>query len=439
MTLREFLEAEIKEDALTLLPSALDPGGPFGAASGPAGAAAIPAPDPNLPDIVYIHGILGGHLIDVASGARVWVELLPALAGHLDDALEFRPAEANGNFRLRGGGHLRTVYSLAEGIWRAKGFNVRQFNYDWRRGVDELAAEFVQFVKSNFPGGKRFAIVAHSMGGVVAAQAANLDRDLARQVDHAVFAGVPLRGSLTPMDAISGENWMLQLIAKLSVPSHIPIFGQPELPGLRRMAAGLPGLVDLLADPDLFHNAAQLYDDSGVWPDGIAPTRERLQRSRQLKKEQSASPLLEKAAALVTRWIKAPIGVERQAGKLKAVDPVEGDGEVPVQSAIVGGMKSYELEYVHPLDPLDPLFIEAAAQLVQGQEPGGGVRRFTPGDASQPSSCPLFSEAEAVLELNRELIGSLVHSVRVGALDQDLLLWILSHGRYKGAVATAGH
>jgi pimeloyl-ACP methyl ester carboxylesterase len=92
------------------------------------------------------------------------------------------------------------------------GFAVKCFDYDWRRGVDEIATLLAQTLERD--PAARVALVAHSLGGLVARAAVKL-LDKSR-VSRIVLLGTPNSGSFAPVQALRGVYAVVRKIACLS-------------------------------------------------------------------------------------------------------------------------------------------------------------------------------------------------------------------------------
>ncbi|MEM8575870.1 MAG: hypothetical protein AAGF48_14740 [Pseudomonadota bacterium] len=89
---------------------------------------------------------------------------------------------------------------------------VHEFDYDWRLSNFDNAALLKEFVDERI-GGRRFDIVAHSMGGLIARLYIHSEGG-AEQVDTLISMGVPHRGAVQSLrTADSGWSWWQNLLA----------------------------------------------------------------------------------------------------------------------------------------------------------------------------------------------------------------------------------
>lgn len=321
--------------------------------------------DPTLPEIIFLHGIMGSHLATYGGlGGRVWLSPLAFVAGGIagrlalaDDGERDRAA----NQTLYPDGHVRMVYEKAARKWRLHGFVVHEFAFDWRKPIANAAERlhlFIETLRLERPG-KKFALVGHSMGGLVAALYAARHPEWSARVAQAVFLGSPLRGSFAPVEALLGSYPILQKVADVDL--------KDDLGDYITMARTLPGLIDMLPDPDLFPDVAPLYQRSN-WPQASAPAQVWLDQSRQLKRILATSPILETARLIVAHGHPTVGAIALTGGQLRAGrQNLPGDGTVPTRSAAasVAGVTVYRASFQHVDLPREDRVIAAVESLLQ--------------------------------------------------------------------------
>src|SRR5690606_8624912 len=102
-------------------------------------------------------------------------------------------------------GQLGLYYDKAARKWERQGFVVHRFSFDWRRSITRAAAELEAFLATlalRRPG-RRFALVAHSMGGLVSLVWAAQHPAWANRVNRLVMLGSPVGGSFAPLQAVT--------------------------------------------------------------------------------------------------------------------------------------------------------------------------------------------------------------------------------------------
>ncbi|MEZ5353375.1 MAG: hypothetical protein R2762_12120 [Bryobacteraceae bacterium] len=368
----------------------------------------------DLPHIVFLHGIMGSHLGRPGT-RRYWFDVERVIKSNFAEELglgDDGQSPAPGRKPVQAMGQLEVIYQLAQLRWVLAGFRVHPFAFDWRKSVHLLADELHLFLESIRADAPRVALVAHSMGGLVACEYANRHADWAERVERTVFLGTPLQGSFAPMEALTGDFRIVRLLAAMAV-------GSPDAAvRLRRMASTMPGLLDMLPAPDVFASASALYTQA-VWPDGIVPAQRWLDQSKALKSRIVGSPVLSRAAMLATRQLPTPVAAKVN-GKPVASDYGTGDGIVPLKSAVPAGLQAYEVNFPHTALPLDPKAIAAVPKLIRAESLDLRPVAHTEGDEKLPYAETLRAvqkEVEAIRDRARE--GKL--------LDLDSL-WLLTGG-----------
>ncbi|RZA09891.1 MAG: hypothetical protein EOP11_00005, partial [Proteobacteria bacterium] len=219
-------------------------------ACAPGGSLVYPA-KPNLsevagrPAVIFLHGYYGSALKDSASGKRLFVTPWQTLWGKRPIALHSESLGARPSPELEVEGlfgsvtvlpylYGLTVYSPLINSLSLNGANfVVPFAYDWRDDLQPAAANLAALVESlKKAGAPRVSLVAHSMGGLVAAyylgygaqsvQNARLTWEGASAVSHVIFLGTPFRGAISilrNMQHGTGYPWNKDLLEPETVSS----------------------------------------------------------------------------------------------------------------------------------------------------------------------------------------------------------------------------
>lgn len=317
--------------------------------------------DPNLPEIIWVHGIMGGHLTQRGPRRkRLWLRAAPLIAQPLGRLLAL--ADDGIRDRSPGGaitpdGYLELIYRKAERKWGREGFVVHEFSYDWRKSISQCANRlhhFIETLRIDRPN-RRFALVAHSMGGLICAAYASQHRhEFAAAIDRAALLGCPLRGSFAPIQAIEGTYPFLRRLDKVALNTSID--------ELADMARTLPGLIDMLPDPDLF--AADRVYASAAWPKR-APLQRWLNQSRQLKHLLRDSPLFELATCFVSLHHRTVVSLRNGDSVVAGPATGAGDGTVPARSCVLPEVPAFKVQKQHQQIAKDPLAIQGVAQLLR--------------------------------------------------------------------------
>jgi hypothetical protein len=222
--------------------------------------------------------------------------------------------------------HLRLKLAL-----RARGFAAELYDYDWRLSIAELGRALAQRLAAL----GRTAIVAHSMGGLIA-RAALRHRE-ARQVERVVLLGTPNLGSGAAVQALRGTYAVVRKVARLAA--------QPSAEALAaQVFSSFPSLYDMLPTGGWSGRADLL--ETAAWP-----------RSG----PQPRAPLL--AAARATQSLLAPadarfavivgVGAETVTALTRRRDDFvytlsrHGDGSVPAASAALPGARCVYARVAH--------------------------------------------------------------------------------------------
>jgi pimeloyl-ACP methyl ester carboxylesterase len=317
-------------------------------------------PSTDLPDIIFLHGIMGAHLD--APQRRVWLDVKELAGGYVAEWLTLAAdglTDATSGQYVRPGPHLESKYEDAARAWREAGFVVHAFSYDWRKGV-ALCADMLHFFVESLAlqrPGRPFVLVAHSMGGLVASVYGARHPEWRQRIQQAVFLGSPLGGSYAPVEAVLGTYPFFQKLALVSVHNDIE--------DLRRTSRTLPGLMDMLPDPRLFPDMEPLYDARN-WPGGIVPEQQWLTQSLALKRTIAESPLLEKTKLLVATGHPTVCRLVLKKGVLAPGPRAErGDGTVPARAAVLPGLSAWRAQNEHTDLAKDPLCIQAVIELLR--------------------------------------------------------------------------
>lgn len=375
--------------------------------------------DPSLPEIIFLHGILGGHLnTSNGLGGRVWLSPLAFVAGGVARQLQLA---ADGEYNqtpdqiLFPSGHVRLAYEKAARKWRMRGFVVHEFSYDWRKSVANAADQlhfFIESLRLARPA-KRFALVGHSMGGLVATLYAARHPEWSARIVQSILLGAPLRGSYQPIEALMKRAPLLSKAALFDT--------RDDEDDFVAMLRSLPGLLDMLPDPDIFPDAAPLYARA-MWPAASAPAQVWLDQSRQVKRLLATSPLLETARLIVALNHPTLAEMRIAGGQLQpGRQNRPGDGTVPAKSAAAGvpGVTVFQAQNAHGELPREDAVIDAVESLLK--DGTCDLPRLT---QQQIDAAPLVEEA--VVEAVEEAVAAdLTVRLRHGIFTQQDLDYLL--------------
>jgi CHAT domain-containing protein len=319
------------------------------------------------PAVFVIPGILGSNL--KKDGKRIWlgfrfVNGLKALAWDPATAASVEPD-----------GPIGSLYgTLIERL--ADSHEVIAFAYDWRRPVEDEARRLGEAIDAALAARatsqQPVRILAHSMGGLIARTMAiekpdTWQRMMARDGARFLMLGTPNGGSWSPMQTLSGDDTYGNTLAALG-----SLFDNG---GSREVMAGMPGFISLqagLLDPALGLGRSETWQklaaddlarlaDRSIWhleaiqraiyqwsapPQGVLDQAVALRRS--LDAQAAALPDVAKTLLVIGHAPFTPGGIVFGDNGLEYTDAVGGgDGRVPLRSALLPGVRTWQLDATH--------------------------------------------------------------------------------------------
>jgi pimeloyl-ACP methyl ester carboxylesterase len=318
--------------------------------------------------VLIVPGMMGSRLCDrsaprtgadgKAAAKALWVDPARIAAGHL----ERLSLAGTGSSSVRARGALLPGYARLRLRLAIEGFDARFFAYDWRLGIDKIGKVLASSIVA---GGTPVALVAHSMGGLVARMAAaQLPK---RWVKRIVMLGTPNRGAFAPVLALRGTYPFVLRLSRLDLahsPEDLAARVFCTFPGLYQLLPGAPaqGEIDLL-DPSS-------WPRSGPQPDPVLLGRVALVRARM------AAPDA-RMAHIVGVNRETVVSVRRTAAGFEYGASLNGDGTVPVSHAMLPTLQTYFAEEGHGQLPKNEDIIAAVVSLLRG-DGCGLARRFAP-------------------------------------------------------------
>ncbi len=323
------------------------------------------------PAVFMLPGILGSHL--KAGDKRIWLSL--RLIGGLSK-LRYQSGGADG---VLSDGPIGMIYDdLIEHLEATH--EVIPFAYDWRRPIEEeaqrLANAVDQALDARNGSGQPVRILAHSMGGLLARtmqleRPATFDRLMKRDGARLLMLGTPNGGSWAPMQVLSGDDTFGNALASFGSPLRDKAARQlmAEMPGFLQLQADLldPKLgLDQsstwakLAQDDLkqvqennwwHHTSGEAADAAYEW--GVPP-QEVLKQAKLLRqrlneqRENQLKNYTDKMLLVVGRAKFTPDGFEVGNEGFVYLNATDGgDGRVPLQSALLPGVRTWTLDSEH--------------------------------------------------------------------------------------------
>jgi PGAP1-like protein len=240
--------------------------------------------------------------------------------------------------------HLRLKLAL-----RARGLAAEFHDYDWRLSVAEVG----RALAARLAGHARVALVAHSMGGLVARAA--LAQPGTAHVTRVVLLGTPNAGSGAAVQALRGTYAVVRKVARLAA--------QPSAEALvTEVFASFPSLYDMLPSGSWSGRADLL--DGAAWPQaGPAPRAELLAAARTARA--LLAPADARFTAIVGTGQVTVTAVTRRRDDFVYTLTRHGDGSVPAASAALAGAHCVYARVAHSDLTRDPLVAAAVVDLLR--------------------------------------------------------------------------
>lgn len=311
------------------------------------------------PRVLILPGIMGSRLGHADRGARsgvLWIDPLEIAAGRLTN-LTLPAGKA-----LRSSGVLLFSYAKLKLKLQLDGCDAAFFPYDWRLGLDELGTALAAHIAAD---AKPVTLIAHSMGGLIARMAAG--KLAKRYVRRLILLGTPNDGSFAPIQALRGTYPFVRKLATLDR-KHSPEYLA------EKVFDTFPGLYQLL--PTARRLSRINLFDPGCWPaDGPAPN------ARLLGQAAAARAGLARPDSRMFQIVgvnqETVVGVRRTAAGFEYALDMNGDGTVPLASALLPKLKTYFVEELHGNLANNAQVIQAAIDLVRHGRTGALPRRWS--------------------------------------------------------------
>jgi len=319
--------------------------------------ATLAAPQPPGRRVYVLPGIMGTQLGFSRGGKRpndiVWLDPIDINFGRLADL------RLPGNEQLVALGAMSYTYLKLTLSLRKAGFDVVLVGYDWRRDVVSLGESLAARIDAD--GHENVAIVAHSMGGLVARAA--LTHAAGKRVSQIVTLGTPNSGAVGAVQALRGTYSVVRKLGMLDLKHDAEFLA-------REIFSSFPGVYALLPSGDRA-GTLDLFDPS-AWPaHGPGPDAALLR---------AASGLVRRLAPADARF-HVIVGCNRITATRVALrgDDFEyeytlrGDGTVPMELARLDGARHRYVDCDHSDLPLSDLVIAGTLDLLKT----GRTRRFS--------------------------------------------------------------
>ena len=315
-------------------------------------AAATPVKDPGL-RVIVVPGIMGSQLGLLRKPPLpndvLWVDPIDIQLGRLATLRISGPSDTPPANIVSLGVVIYSYLKLKLHL-RAAGFAAVFHDYDWRLGVDELGRSFAERLR-NEPC-ERLAIVAHSMGGLVARAAVVLPG--AERVQRVILLGTPNYGSFAAIQALRGTYAVVRKLARLAGGAT---------------AESLAGEV-FNTFPSLYHmlpaghasDGTDLFD-AATWPtSGPRPDSVLLEHARTVQSALAQPD--SRFACIVGIGQETVTSVRRRNDDFVYTITRHGDGTVPAISAALPGAPVHYAPVAHSDLTRDPVVAAAVTDLL---------------------------------------------------------------------------
>ena len=305
--------------------------------------------------VYVLPGIMGSQLGFTRGGQKpndiLWLDPIDIQLGRLVEL------KLDADTRAVALGAMSYTYLKITLSLRQAGFDAVLLDYDWRRDVATLGKLLAQRIATD--GHERVALLAHSMGGLVARAA--LTHAAGAQVSQLIMLGTPNAGSLGAVQALRGTYSVVRKVAMLDL-RHDAEFLASEV------FATFPGLHELLptgprAPLDCF--------DPAAWPaQGPRPREAMLRRTADLARRLAPADARFQLVVGCNRITATSVGV--RDGDFEYEYSLRGDGTVPIALAELDGARHRYIDCGHSDLPLSDRVIAGTVDLLRT----GSTRRF---------------------------------------------------------------
>jgi len=259
------------------------------------------------------------------------------------------------------------------------GFDAHFHAYDWRLPLGELAQQLEARLAAE--PSRRFMLVGHSMGGLVARAA--LAGPSARRILRVVQVGSPNGGSFAPVLALRGLYPTVRKLAALD--------RRHSAEDLARIVfRTLPSLHELLPSPARW-NGLDLFDAAN-WPDDpLRPEQSRLSLAAGVL--DGLPPADERCLQLIGVRQDTITGLHRERQSFEFAVNNDGDGTVPRPLALWAGARAWFVAEGHGALPNNGRVIRAIVDLLRTGETRALARSPRGAHGERPRSTRGLSEA----------------------------------------------
>jgi pimeloyl-ACP methyl ester carboxylesterase len=302
---------------------------------------------------ILVPGILGSLLASTRGvSAILWVNSTLLLSGYLNllDLAEDGESDASPDVDIVPFGIEKMTYlPLIQTLTRNS--RLYEFPYDWRKSNVAAAHHLHESIQRWTTGNpsRRFTIVCHSMGSIVArTYMALYPKETEQLVERVIMVGAPLHGAAAAALAFSDRLHPYLLVAHMSDQNNLVQFSQST-----------PSTYELLPPPETLFTAGVPYPydwdiyDAAAWPlPGVRQVL--LDRARDLWEKLAFSDPQVDMVNFAGCHKSTVVSVLRASDDSPGVEPVyveaganSGDEQVPLWSARAANVTTHYVEDSH--------------------------------------------------------------------------------------------
>lgn len=302
---------------------------------------------PSSAHVVILPGIMGSQLTLPRTGGLpadvLWLDPLDISAGRL------RELALPGAADLTASTVLLYSYLKLKLALKLAGYRVSMFAYDWRRSVAEIGLDIADRIADL--DAREVAIVAHSLGGLVARAAMRTPHG--SRVSRLVMLGTPNGGSFGAVQAMRGTYAVVRKVATLDRTHSAEFLA-------RNVFMTFTSLLEMLPDPAMTH--VDLGDLRG-WPKrGLRPRASALREARRVQRDLACGD--ERMTVIAGLGCDTVTNVTRSDAQFVYTITRDGDGTVPLALARLAGTRTFYARAGHSELPRDDAVIAAVIDLL---------------------------------------------------------------------------
>lgn len=247
---------------------------------------------------------------------------------------------------------------------RTAGFDADLWGYDWRESIEKSAARLLATLLQE--PAKEIHLVAHGLGGLIARAAL---KKKARKIKRLIMLGTPQHGTYLAAQILQGTLPSLRSLAAMD-PQHTP-----EQLGEKTFNT-FPSTYQLLPGPKVF-SKFDLFDPS-QWPKG-GPKLDAKRLAEAARMQALLAPPDPRFSLIVGVNQKTVTDIDQVGGEFVYTEQLNGDGVVPLDSALLPGVLTWFVDEQHGSLPNNPSVARAVIDLLNtGETPQ--LSRETPRD-----------------------------------------------------------